>query len=144
MTGSRFRKNKHLLLTAAFFLACLFSFSQTRNTNRKELEQKKKRITQEINELNDLLKENKTHKKNSVGALININIKLSKRQDLIRTITSEIDVINKEIRENETAIASLRASLGKLKAEYARMIVNAQKNQDSYSNLMFVLINCRP
>src|SRR5436190_24218575 len=60
--------------------------------SKKDLEGKKKRINEEIREINSMLNETKASKKNLIGALVNINIKLEKRQDLINTIVAEIRV----------------------------------------------------
>lgn len=85
-----------------------------------------------------MLRETKANKKSSIGALVNINMKLEKRLELIRTINAEIREIDKEAKKNEQSIDQLKNNLEKLKKEYARMIVFAQRNQDSYSVLMFI------
>lgn len=85
-----------------------------------------------------MLRETKASKKSSIGALLNLNMKIEKRQELINTILAEIQNLNKEIIVNEKRSDALKKNLKKLKAEYARMIVTAQRNQDSYSKLMFI------
>jgi septal ring factor EnvC (AmiA/AmiB activator) len=120
-------------------LFCFFiSFSQTTSRSKKDLESKKRRIGEEINEINSLLKETKTSKKNSIGALLNLNMKIEKREELIRTIMAEIGVINTDISVTEKRSETLKNNLIKLKSDYAKMIIFAQRNQDSYSKLMFV------
>jgi septal ring factor EnvC (AmiA/AmiB activator) len=111
---------------------------RSNKVSKKDLEQKKKKINDEINELNTLLSQTKANKKSSIGALVNISMKLEKRQDLINVILAEIKELNKEIINNEKEEAQLKKSLEKLKTEYARMIVFAQRNQDAYSTLMFI------
>lgn len=142
MTGSKYRKNKWWPLALFVFLCFNFFnpvFSQTHPKNSKrELENKKRRINDEIKEINSMLSETKANKKNSIGALVNINMKLEKRQELINTINAQIANLNKEIKQNETQIEQLKSNLEKLKSEYARMIVFAQRNQDAYSVLMFI------
>lgn len=139
MIQFKYKKNK----SRAFFLICLFVFvmsaiSQTGSKSKKDLENKKKRINEEISEINSILNETKANKKSSIGALININMKIEKRQDLINTINAEITELNKEIKTSEKRSEILKNNLEKLKSDYARMIVFAQRNQDSYSKLMFV------
>ena len=85
-----------------------------------------------------MLSETKANKKSSIGALVNINMKLEKRQDLINTINTEILELNREIKQNEKQAEQLKANLEKLKNDYARMIVFAQRNQDAYSKFMFI------
>jgi septal ring factor EnvC (AmiA/AmiB activator) len=65
-------------------------------------------------------------------------MKLEKRQDLINTINAEIIEINRDIKESEKQTEQLKANLEKLKSDYARMIIFAQRNQDAYSKIVFV------
>jgi murein hydrolase activator len=143
MTKYRYnKKNKFGFL--AVLLCCLvfLSFpSHSQNgskSHKKDLESKKKKINDEINEINSLLNETKASKKSSIGALVNINMKLEKRQDLINTINAQIRELTREIKQNEKSAEQLKQNLIKLKTEYARMIVFAQRNQDAYSTLMFI------
>ncbi|MCE3229463.1 MAG: rane-bound metallopeptidase [Bacteroidetes bacterium] len=140
MTRFRYKRSKSRAVIA---LLCLFvlsfaSFAQNGNKAKKDLENKKKRINEEINEINSMLSETKANKRSSLGALVNINMKLEKRQELINTINAEIFALNKEIKVNENKSQVLKTNLEKLKGDYARMILFAQRNQDSYSKLMFV------
>ncbi len=141
MTLFKFKRNSQLLFCILLFLFTLQGAAQNQKNNKvskKELENKKKKINEEINEINNMLSETKAHKKSSIGALVNISMKLEKRQDLINVILAEIKELNKEIAGNENEEAQLKKSLEKLKTEYARMIVFAQRNQDAYSTLMFI------
>lgn len=136
-------KYKKSLSRIFIFLLCFFVFSnlhfaQTGSKSKKDLESKKKRINDEINEINSMLKETKANKRSSLGALVNINLKLEKRQDLINTINAQLNALNKEIKDNENKSQILKDNLEKLKSDYARMILFAQRNQDSYTKLMFV------
>ena len=106
--------------------------------DKQALESKKKKLNAEINEINSLLSETKASKKNSLNQLVAINKKISIREELISTIVAEINQLNREIKQNEKEIDKLKEHLNKLKAEYARMIYFAQRNQDSYSRLVFI------
>lgn len=141
MTLLKYKKNRSrgvIILLLCFFVFNIPSYAQQSAKSKKDLENKKKRITEEINEINSMLKATKANKRSSLGALININMKLEKRQDLINTINIELNELNKEIKANENKSTILKANLEKLKSDYARMILFAQRNQDSYSKLMFV------
>ena len=141
MKQSQYKKNKLALIFALLFSFVLVpqlqSQSGTKNS-KKDLENKKKRINDEISEINSMLSETKANKKSSIGALVNINMKLEKRQDLINTINAEIIEINLDIKNSEKQTEQLKANLEKLKSDYARMIIFAQRNQDAYSKIMFV------
>jgi septal ring factor EnvC (AmiA/AmiB activator) len=106
--------------------------------NKQTLENKKKKLNEEINEINSLLSETKAIKKTSLNQLVAINKKISIREELISTINVEINQLNREIKQNEKEITKLKENLDKLKAEYARLIYFAQRNRDSYSRLVFI------
>lgn len=128
--------NLHPVWVALVFCAVLFSngFSQT----KQNLENKKKKLNEEINQINSLLNETKVGKKTSLNQLVAINKKISIREELISTIMAEIHQLNRGIKQNEKEINKLKENLNKLKAEYARMIYFAQRNKDSYSRLVFI------
>lgn len=141
MILSRSRKNNRLLLLA--LLCCFIGVSPAVSQNgskgsKKDLEKKKKKINDEIIQLNAMLEAAKAKKKSSLGTLVTLNIKLEKRQSLINTINSQISDLNRDISNNESQSRQLKSNLEKLKKEYARMIVFAQRNQDAYSTLMFI------
>jgi septal ring factor EnvC (AmiA/AmiB activator) len=140
MIRFKFRRNKLIVFVGLLvsLLAVPYSAQNSTKNPKKDLENKKKKINEEIREINSMLNETKANKRNSIGALVNINMKLEKRQELINTINAEIREINKGIKNNEVQIGQLTANLDKLKKEYARMIVFAQRNQDTYSVLMFI------
>jgi septal ring factor EnvC (AmiA/AmiB activator) len=106
--------------------------------SKQSLENKKKKLNEEINQINSLLSETKANKKSSLNQLVALNKKISIREELINTIMAEIHQLNREIKQNEKEIDILKQNLAKLKADYARMIYYAQRNQDSYSRLVFV------
>jgi septal ring factor EnvC (AmiA/AmiB activator) len=138
---SRRKKGNSRALILLLFLFCFAPSFQAQNDSKlskRELEQKKKRINDEIRQINIQLSQTKANKKSSIGTLLTINVKLKKRQELIRMINQEINLLDKDISKNQEQVGQLKASLAKLKREYARMIVFAQRNQDSYNALMFI------
>src|SRR5690606_21136810 len=70
--------------------------------------------------------------------LVALNVKLKKRKELINAINFEIGLLDRDIGSNQRQVEQLQASLEKLKREYARMIVFAQRNRDAYNTLMFI------
>lgn len=127
------------VLLCVFLVFSSGSFSQTGvKPNKQTLESKKKKLNEEINEINSLLSETKASKKTSLNQLVALNKKISIRQELINTINAEIYQLNREIKQNEREITKLKENLDKLKADYARMIYFAQRNRDSYSRLVFI------
>ena len=92
---------KRILFVALFLLCVPFAWAQKHN--QKELENKKKKLKEEINTINDLLHETKSSKKISMNHVAILNKKISVREELITTINFEIRLINKEVNENNTS-----------------------------------------
>jgi murein hydrolase activator len=124
------------LLLVLFAFCCLPAQAQKHNKN--DLENKKKKLKEEIRNINDLLHNTKNSKKLSMNQVAILNKKISAREELIATINYEIKLINKEIGENQANINSLKATLEKLKKDYAAMIYFDYRNRDEYSKLMFL------
>lgn len=106
--------------------------------SKTDLEEKKKKLQQDIEYTNQLLSETKKNKKLSLNQLLTLNKKLSDRQELINTISGQIFLLNRRINETNKNIAALQTELKKLKDDYAKMIYNAYRNRDEYSRLMFI------
>lgn len=111
-------------------------FSQ--NESKQELENKKKRLQEQIEYTNKLLGETKKSQRESLKHIVIINKKINDREELISTINYQIRVLNRQISEKNKEIEMLQKELAKLKDEYAKMIYYAYKNQDAYSRLMYI------
>jgi len=139
MTVLSLRNNRFVILLFSFVMLIAYtpqSFAQ--KGNKKDLENKKKKLKEEINTINDLLHETKSSKKMSMNQVAILNKKISVREELISTIKYEIHLINKQITENQTSINNLNATLDKLKKDYAAMVYFDYRNSDAYSKLMFL------
>ena len=122
------------ILALLFFSIPFSSFSQTKN----ELEKKKDQIQKDIDYTNQLLNLTKKSKSNSISHLVTLNKKITYRNDLISTISTEINVVDTEIGHVALNIDSLNSSLDKLKKQYAQMLYYAYTNQSTYSRIMFI------
>lgn len=136
-------KNSNRIVLVTLFYLFVLTFVAApahaqQKQNKKDLESKKKKIKEEISNINDLLHETRKDKKQSLGAVLILNKKISAREELISTISSEIRVINGQISDNQKQIDELKRNLEKLKKEYAKMIYFAYRNKDSYNKLMFL------
>lgn len=125
-------------IITALLLLLVVPFAYGQKHNQKDLENKKKKLKEEINTINELLHDTKTNKKLSMNQVAILNKKISAREELITTIMSEIRLINREIGDNQTVINGLKANLEKLKKDYAAMIYFDYRNRDEYSKLMFL------
>lgn len=134
------KKNLSIIYCLAFFLISISSpvFSQTKTQSQKDLLNKKNKLNDDIKQLNSQLSQTKANKKSQINTIVVINTKIKVREELISTINTELSQINSTIKKNVTEVNSLKASLDKLKGEYAKMIYFAQRNQDSYTKIMFL------
>jgi murein hydrolase activator len=135
------KTNVSILFYLVFFF---FSYSnsvicQTKtNQSQRDLVNKKNRLNDDIKQLNSQLSQTKASKKSQINTIVVINTKIKVREELINTINSELTNINVTIKKNVIELNALKASLEKLKGEYAKMIYFAQRNQDSYTKIMFL------
>lgn len=106
--------------------------------SKRELEQKKKQLQDEINYTNKLLQQNEKTKKTSLSQLRQINAKISTRENLIKAMEDEIQFYGDSIQKEEKKLDTLEIELKELKDEYAEMIRNAYKNRSSYDRMMFL------
>ena len=141
----RFQLKKISLSKFIYFIFFLIgmqslSISQTKaqQQSQKELQNKKNKLNDDIKQLNSQLKQTKASKKSQINTIVVINTKLKVREELIGTINQELFQINEGIKQNVEEINRLVANLKKLKSEYAKMIYFAQRNQDSYTKIMFL------
>jgi murein hydrolase activator len=125
------------ILLFFFVLVALPYFAGAQNAKTK-LIQKKKKIEKEINQTNDQLARTKKDKQANLNQLLLLNRKIVKREELITTITTEVNGLESHVNALSDTITHLSAELQGLKKEYARMIYSANKNRDAYSRLMFV------
>lgn len=129
-----------ILCFILFFISIsVATFSQTKGQpSQKDLLNKKNKLNDDIKQLNSQLSQTKASKKSQINTIVVINTKIKVREELIGTINSELAQINSRIKKNVTEVNALKASLEKLKGEYAKMIYFAQRNQDSYTKIMFL------
>ena len=106
--------------------------------NKEQLQSKKSKIEADIKYTNELLEETKKNKETTLNQLLTLKKKIALRQNLISTVNKEIKILDKQIDENSSIIASLERDLKEIKSEYARMIYYAYKNRNSYNRLMFI------
>lgn len=120
-------------------LSLLFGlFNSAMAQSKRELEQKKKQLQEEINYTNKLLQQNEKTKKTSLSQLRQINAKITSRENLIKAMEDEIQFYGDSINTEEKKLDTLEIELSQLKEEYAEMIRNAYKNRSSYDRMMFL------
>ena len=105
---------------------------------KDELENQRKQIQREIEELRQSQRDIKKNKQQSLGQLARIRSLIKKRDAIIETINRQVQLINNDISTNNREIERLKNELDTLKAQYARTIEYAYKNRSSYDMLNFI------
>lgn len=130
--------NKIIYKLTLLLVVILFSFSSYGQSRKAQLESEKRKIENEINYTNKLLSSATSSKENSLETLIILGNKIKYREQLISTISSEIDEFDRQIEIHNIFISELESELVQLKKEYARLIYYAYKNKNSTDRLMYI------
>ena len=109
-------------------------------TNRKtELEQQKIRLLDEIELANKILEETRENRASTLGNIETVEQKLRLRQNLVRTLDRETELITREMDMLQSEIDTMEKQVARLKEDYAEMIRQAYKSRSKQSRLMFLL-----
>lgn len=121
------------------YLLFLIAVPVSAQNSRKELENRKKKLQQEIRATNQLIEETKKTRSLSLNELKILNRKLENRKKLINTIQAEINLLNSSITTNTRKINNLKSDLNRLKADYGRHVRIAYMNRSRQGEMMMVL-----
>ncbi|MBK0382710.1 peptidoglycan DD-metalloendopeptidase family protein [Pedobacter sp. SD-b] len=119
-------------------LLLVFLGAQTFAQSRSELEKRKAQLNKDIEMTNNILNKTSKDKKVTLKQLNLLRAQIRLKEEKINTINSEIRLLDGQINDNVNQVRSLQAQLTQLKKDYAAMIRFAQKNQGSYSKLMYI------
>jgi len=108
-------------------------------TKKAELTSRRSELNDEIARTKQLIKEYQADQRNASAELTLLNEQIRLREELIRSINSEVGAIDGNIRTGEGRVVELEGSIQDLKSEYAKMIYNSYKQRSSYSKLAFIL-----
>lgn len=129
-------------MTAGKFIAFAFLFSISLSVSgqksKTQLQREKQRNLEKIKETERILDETGVQKKNSLGELNALNQRIRQQESLIKSIQSEVSLLDYDISENNQIIDALERDLKKLKEEYATMLFAAQKASGKVDKLTFL------
>ena len=116
-----------------------FQFSVFAADSVKDLQNKQKKLQEEIEQTNQMLTQTKKDENATLNKqqLIGQNIKTQKK--LIRTLDNEITALNLEMKKLNLTRDSLQKVLNAYKDEYARMVRQSHYAQMQQSPLLFLL-----
>jgi septal ring factor EnvC (AmiA/AmiB activator) len=119
-------------------ISILFSVTG-RGQNRNELEAQKQKAYEDLKLARELMDKTSAQRSSSMKQLRILQQGINTRATLISSIESEINSINKEIRDTENSISELSKENEKNKEEYARLIYFAYRNHTDYEKLMYIM-----
>lgn len=131
------RLKNNLVVTLAFLFLGLSVIAQTGNKN--ELENKKKKIQDEISNTSKELDATRANKKTSLRELNLINNQIHQRENLIGTLRGQLSELNVEITSNQRSYDSLQTQLTTLKSEFSRIVNYTYKFKDQNSTISYLL-----
>ncbi len=118
------------------FALLFVPFGLMGQTNKNDLEKRKKALQEEIRQTSQLILETRKNKTASMSQLKALNKKLSDRMRLINTIQSEINLLNSTITSNSKRIQDLQLDLSRMRETYARLVKRAYMNRNQRSALL--------
>jgi septal ring factor EnvC (AmiA/AmiB activator) len=123
-----------------FSIVIFFSFSLplTAQETREELEKQRTKLKKEMEQTQALLNSNKAKTKESLVQWKLINDKVNLQNKLIENISKDINLLDNKIINNQREINRYNRLLDTLKEEYARSMIYAYKNRNSYDFLSFI------
>ena len=117
---------------------CFFSLSLVAQETREELEKQRAKLKKEMEQTQKLLNNNKAKTKESLVQWKLINDKVNLQNRLIENISKDINLLDNNIINNQREIYRYNKLLDTLKEEYAKSMVYAYKNRNSYDFLSFI------
>lgn len=126
-----------LFLGTVVLLALLpvAAFSQS----KKDLEDKRKRIIREIETTNKLLKKTNQIKEATLDRYVALQSQIEQREDLIQTITAELNATDSSATRTAAVISSLTRDVQNMQAEYGRMMRGAFRRKMMCNPLLYIL-----
>ena len=130
-------KNFFFLLLFAFILFPVFNLP-AQESLQKRLEKKRKLLQTEILQINRQLLKTKHTESDALAEYRQIKRKIYIRQKLIKNLQSEINHLNRLIKENEQKKQALNKELQQLRADYAKMIKKSYNTRSRQDKLFFL------
>jgi septal ring factor EnvC (AmiA/AmiB activator) len=107
--------------------------------SRADLEERRKKTLEEINYVDNLLKNTSKQRNESLNAVKIIGKKLNLRESVISGMQSEISLLSDRIDLNTIAIQMMEEDLVQLKDDYARAVLNSFKTGKGNPEILYIL-----
>ena len=105
------------LWTICCFLIISVATSQSTSARQKALEEQKKRLQQEIKQINTILFSNIRKEKSVVSKVEDLDLKISVRIQIFKVNNQQANLLTRQINVNQRDITNLRSELKNLKKD---------------------------
>ena len=105
---------------------------------QENLENQRKRLQQEIKQINKLLFSNEKKKKSVLTEVEDLSLKIDVRRRLIRITNEQANRLTQQINVNQRSIDRQRKELEALKKDYSEMILKSYQSKSGQSRMMFL------
>ena len=121
------------------FVLCFLFLVPTFGESVKDLQKKQKKLQEEIEQTNKMLKQTKKDETATLNKLNLIGQNIKNQRQLINTLDREIGALDREMRSLGMTRDSLQVILEEYKADYAQMIRQTHYARIQQSPLLFIL-----
>lgn len=128
---------KKVLILFFCFLSAHYSFGQLQQ-DKARMERERQEIQRQIQEIQSNYNKVKGQTKATLGQLAVLQRKLELQDKYISNINHEIKLLSDDIYLSNQEITRLQRQMDTLKQQYAKSVVYAYKNSNSYDYLNFI------
>ncbi|GAB4258675.1 MAG: peptidoglycan DD-metalloendopeptidase family protein [Saprospiraceae bacterium] len=129
-----------LLVVAAWLSTEVILIAQTSQPlTRKELEEKRKRLQQEIKQTTAILNQISKNKQATYHRYQALQEQIAKRLELIGILEEEVDHLSESIERTSGVVEALNGDIDRLKNEYSGMVRHAYRQRLTKSRPLFLL-----
>ena len=137
MSAFRFKKISQIFIATAFVIGICWPKSMAQ-TNRQQLEQKRRKVELEIAENKKILLSTQKEKRNTLHQLTTINKIIEQRTELIENIQVEIIATDGDIFSQSQRLETLKFDYEREKNKLNNTIRKAYKTRKSGKELFFI------
>ena len=121
-----------------FLFLCILAISAANAQNRKNLENKRKRLLTEIKTTSKLLNQTTNNRAATLDRYVALQQQIKKREELIQTLQEEYTFAVENITRTKEVTESLEIDINRLQEEYGVMARNAYRQKVNNSALFFI------
>ena len=126
---------KGWISTVLLMLCCLSAWSQS----RQELEEKRHSLLRQIEENRQLLSQSQKESSATLENIEGIQARIDLQEQVVQTITSEIDVLSRNISRGEADVKRLGKSVEELEAQHVKHLKQAYFDRRIENSFVFLL-----